>query len=1337
MSSPSRGGLIGRLADEFDLAWRQQPPDAAEDIREHFRGLLAADASVLDASGRATLLDELIKLDLEFRWRSTAAGRAKWHVRDYVGQFPELKDGPRTVPLLAEEYRVRWQWGDRPARPRFVQDHPDLEPHLTPLLIAVEKSLGVTVPPPPVRSVVYVPSVAASTPFLPSIEPPKSSRTAPYEPATDMTPPSRPTTPERPPATAAWPKIPGYDITKELGHGGMGVVYQAWDTGLKRLVALKLILGRARTGDAGVVRFRKEAQALAKLKHPGIVQIFEYGEHEGQPYFALEFVAGGSLSDYMRGTPQPPSAAAVIVETLARAMAAAHEAGVVHRDLKPANVLLELPPIDKPAKGKPARRANLATARPKITDFGLAKQLDDVGEQTQTGAVMGTPQYMAPEQTTGRTEDVGPLADVYALGAILYAMLVGRPPFEGPTPIDTMNLVRSRDPVSPRLLQPTVPLDLETICLKCLRKEPDKRYESATDLADDLKRFTAGEPILARPVGPVEQAWKFYRRNPRLVLGGVAIAALLMLSTVTSVFAAISSSAKAKAETDKLNAETAKGKADRERDAAVIRQNEIALESERAERKNVQKIQSQDKDLRIGVAERELSSPHGDVALAENILDGYLGNRGWEWRYLVRKCDGDREPLTGHTAGVWSVAHHPKMDEVATASIDGTVRLWDVKTGATTAIFEGHRGGVQQLANATKTLTAVQKAPVLKNARAPAEAMMGLMTGGFRMAESVSGVKAPEIVNKGVNVVASGGTLPEVLTPVLRVAYSPDGEYVASGALELNTSNLQRVAAGTEKPNPIATVRIWKRSDPSQTVRTFTEHQVIITALAFSPDGRLVASAGMDDDHSWKLWDRDTGKVLHNPKGHKSWLCQARFSPDGKTVATGSSDGTAILWDVATGQGRPLPAYQATVYDVAFSANGQFLATAGLDGRVLIWTLADLSAKPVELRGHIGAALGVSFSPDGLRVASAGYDRTVRVWDPGTGAEKVTLRGHTDIVWGVDFSHDGQRLVSGSFDRTARIWDASPVVPQSFPGAFTVRNEPEQKDEDHRINRLAFSSDGLRMATASWDRTAGLWDATSGKKLFDLPHEGPVWGVAFNPAGDRLLTGSWDTTVRLWDATTGQEMKRFAGAPSPVQSVAYSRDGKLVAAGYWDGKVQVWDAATGQPQSRCAAKHNLPVYSLAFSPDGRYLATASGDRTAKLWPLDGGDGRLIRQHDATVFAVAFDPDGRRVATASWDNTFSVSRYQSGSATLQYVVDAAKGGHTDCMYGVAFSPDGRQIATVSHDKTLRCWDADTGAQVGGPRGLHGVAWDVAYHPDGRQATAVWNPKGWVRIWPPIR
>jgi hypothetical protein len=349
---------------------------------------------------------------------------------------------------------------------------------------------------------------------------------------------------------AGLPALPGYEVLGELGRGGMGVVFRARQSALGRVVALKMIVSGGIAGPAELARFRTEAEAIARLQHPNIVQVYEVGEHEGRPFFSLELCGGGSLERQLDGTPRPAEESARLVQTLAHAMEAAHRARVIHRDLKPANVLLT------------------ADGTLKITDFGLAKKLDEA-DQTATGSVMGTPSYMAPEQAEGR-KDVGPAVDVYALGAILYQCLTGRPPFKAATPMDTLMQVVSGEPAPPRQLNPKVPRDLETVCLMCLRKEPQRRYAGAAALADDLGRFLHGREVTARRISAAEHAVRWTRRNP-------AVAALLLAVAATALLGAAGIVWKYR------EAEAARGAAENEAAAARLAREEARAAQATAE----------------------------------------------------------------------------------------------------------------------------------------------------------------------------------------------------------------------------------------------------------------------------------------------------------------------------------------------------------------------------------------------------------------------------------------------------------------------------------------------------------------------------------------------------------------------------------------------------------------------------------------------------------------------------------------------------------------------------------------------------------------------------------
>ena len=497
------------------------------------------------------------------------------------------------------------------------------------------------------------------------------------------------------------PVLPGYDIVAELGRGGMGVVYKARQTGLNRLVALKMILAGPHARPKDLARFRQEAEAVARLHHPNIVQIHDIGEADGIPYLVLEYVEEGNLVQRLRGDPQELKPAVRLVETLARTVHFAHQRGVVHRDLKPANILLQRTDTETagPAnsEGFPPARGSFAAGlpasspiglqlslSPKITDFGLAKRLDEQDQGTPSGEIVGTPSYMAPEQAGGKPDLIGPATDVYALGAVLYEMFTGRPPFKGATPLDTVVQVLYEEPVRPSRLRSNLPLDLETICLKCLNKEPARRYASAEALADDLQRFLKGRPILARPVGLAERAWKWSRRRPlsSALLVGMILSVVLGFAGVTWQWREamrardVAVGEKRDKEIQRQHAETARGVAIAERKRA-----QVALYFSR-------------------IAQGQLQWRVNNVIGARESLDrctpleGEDDQRDWEWHYLRELFHADLMTLYhSHTASGGNALFHPDGRTIASvmgghstddAAHPGEVRFWDAKTGALT-----------------------------------------------------------------------------------------------------------------------------------------------------------------------------------------------------------------------------------------------------------------------------------------------------------------------------------------------------------------------------------------------------------------------------------------------------------------------------------------------------------------------------------------------------------------------------------------------------------------------------------------------------------------------------
>jgi WD40 repeat protein len=1042
------------------------------------------------------------------------------------------------------------------------------------------------------------------------------------------------------------PEVPGYAILEEIGRGGMGVVYLARHQLLNRSCALKMILAGAHADAESSVRFLAEAEAVARIQHANIVQIRNIGDVRGLPFFELEYISGGSLDQRMDGTPWSPQRGACMVSSLARGAAEAHRQGIVHRDLKPANILLA------------------ADGTPKIADFGLAKMLYAETGLTQTESILGSPSYMAPEQAEGRTRDIGPAADTYALGAILYALLTGRPPFKGATPLQTLELVRTTEPVPPRRLVPDIPRDLETICLKCLEKDPARRYESSAALADDIDRFQHDEPILARRIGPAERAARWCRRNPLLAILGTLLAVL----AIAGPFVAVNQASLA---------------------ARARRAVEVEKQARRAAHAAERRIRQHLYVADINRAYRAWND--GDVELAAELLarqrlrEGEPEHRGPEWFYLDGLCRRARaaSPLR-ESQGIEALAVAPDGSKVAVLGNQGTLDVWDGR-----------------LERRERTLTWSERTPSPYFAGLDRAAFS---TDGKRLGTAyISGEvliwdlttqRGPEVheirPTEGVDARVA-------LTPDLSAAALVQGRSVAT--LDLATGKEERFEVPGVAEAPVRAAAFsadggllaWSCGNTTFVwdVRKRTLRHELggeghwSYAVAISPDGTLLARHTGGQPHFIELWDLADGQCLAELSGHRRRVCALAFAPDGKLLASADDEGHVLLWDVATkGLRATFKGPAAEVACLAFGPNGRWLMAGSIDGLARRWPLETVPESLAFKPDPNFEPVRMAVSRDGRRLAVIATSKRwglgareslLWLWDPKTGHElaRHKVPGTIDAI-----TSDGRTMAvavpapGGRRARSVRV-ELRDALTNELRATLPGADEP-----------AVFSPDGTRVAIA-WGGVWSLYDADSGtlrarqaeaatclafspdgetiaeggrgvvrfcggRSLVERSRAGQpdslaeITRLVFAPRGNALVALSTGDPT-LWAAAPWHFQATLAGRRQPVPSeqlAAFSPDGHWLALVH-GLEVWTWPTRDISPAPVVLKGHRLPVLDIAFSPDSQTLATASGNDVT-LWNLETGEELTVLEGDATINQVDYLPDGTLV-TANDGNLIRIYR----------------------------------------------------------------------------------------------
>jgi len=967
-----------------------------------------------------------------------------------------------------------------------------------------------------------------------------------------------------------------YELLGEIARGGMGIVFRARQISLNRVVAVKALLFGEFASDEFVARFRGEAEAAARLQHPNIVSIYEVWEHAGQHFFSMELIEGKTLSELTRDGPLPPKRATRYAEIIATAVEYAHSRGVLHRDLKPSNILVD------------------QSDQPRILDFGLARRLDRVSAHKTNGRIVGSPEYMAPEQAANG--ELGPWTDIYSIGALLYHMITGRAPMVGNTIEEILAQTIGAEPTAPRQLNGSVPRDLETICLKCLSKDPRKRYISAKALSTDLALFSQGKPIHARPVGFAEKTLRWCRRNP----APASLLVILFFGALAATWTAL--------HLRRLNQEV--------------------------------RIHSYVSDMNVAYRHFE----EGSAGQAFELLKRHVpqGNdtdlRGFEWRHLWWLCRGNyRDWLPAHPQVVGAIHFSADESQILTYAWNNTARAWDARnrrplqtrTGVTG--LGGFSGDGQWLVSSTNASLQVIDSKTGSITKSIPDA------GEFLAFAPRAGIAVTITLDQRLKV-SHLETGRELLTieNIRQKKFEFGGNPTA--AIAPDGSKLALVVANENPLVPAATIRVW--NIPSGKEFAPIRENREIRSVAFSPNGNFLASG--DGAGVVRVWDFAAQKGQSWP-AHASPALALAWSPDGKTLATGASDQRSIrLWDPFTGAEKPgdFRGQLGDVWSLTFSPGGTRLASGTRDGLVRIWTLADVQSTNQIERLHADQYANVTFSPDGKFFAGGCTNNKVKVWDVAT-LEVAAVIDKASYV--VAFSSDGKRLLVSDHDGAAFWWDIITRAAEPLPEYNGELKEVISVDlsRDRKIAALGLASGKIRLL----DLNTGRW---SGNPFNG--HAGPVRSVAFSPAGDKLASGGSDKSVFMWDVKSGSALGMCPEHKGGVFGVAISPDGKTLASGCGAETIKLWNVDQVAKGSWASASyHKSVIRSLSFSPDNRTLASGSEDKTVKLWNFVAFSKTTSRREVASVAfddalrSVLFAPDGNTLATVTDKGTVRLFR----------------------------------------------------------------------------------------------